>query len=1057
MTISSTAHPATDLIMRKLDIDQDAALLADMWNASDDQWPGTWNRGVPMTAAMARDWQLRQKSIDTLVWDTGTAFAGYCSFWASAEEPDVTYIALLNVAPAYQGYSLGRKFLVHFVQRSVELGATRLDLGTWSGNLKAVPLYKKCGFCWVPGTSVQMWNFMPTILALPCARPFFARHNWYQALKRTLAQSEDNEQWEGMRVFTYHFEAADEHLTVWIDREARRVTAIETNEFSVAAIASNIEPPRGLPTTLRWRLCNKRDRPMAVTLIATGNADLKLNHRATLQVAPGETVNLEAPVAINSTMADTDLQKRAPSITSLLLVDGEVIELGTGLRPRAAVEVSTYPDQITLMPNVQQTVRLHLRSHVPQALTATLSLTPEAGLTSDWTEQRVTLNPEGEAGLPLTLHATRAGVLALPINLSLELAGETIHLPVSNVQIFARPLGGVLAAHQGDSIRIENETMRLIIKQKGATIAIQHPISGEQLAEHIGYAAPPAWPNEFTSGIHALVLEQHGDRVIVTTTMESRESPGFVLRKQISANASPLWSIEYDFENRGSTPYHFHTYQWISADRAQAMLTLPLAPGLGRGPWEDFPGREDDEFKQARAYAERWGAIELPQATIGVFWPEDIEEILFGWEDFKSRSYSCPPQSRVRPGAMQIYVGTGDWRSVQQLWQRLQGQPTRQLLREPQPPLSARFEPAVIVGADGTAQSTLLIEHLRSRPLDVNAYLLLPEGWRSDIIEVSLPNFNWQCQYRRSVQFTTTMPPGIASGRIAIRSDEIDIDVDLPLLRLSDGRVVDVRETRYADQPVFTIANGQMEIDITPGFGGTISAVRTGNVNHLASPFPEVATIGWMSPWHGGLMPVLRMPGERNFPGDLWQQRFSATPIAYTDTQGIIWRGVRQQAELSEAKWRGLCVELDTLTPGGSSLLKLVFRLVNNTPLVRKVQQAGWLIFVQPDGNRANTVLWGAAYPLKPSERMVWMRSSHWVAAQNPATGRTLTLLSPHAETGVVSWGSDGNHGYLLAEQEVPAYGSVELRAYMILTDNLEEARRYRGMKDFFSTSAFIP
>ena len=43
----------------------------------------------------------------------------------------------------------------------------RRHLDTWPGNIKAVPLYKKTGYFWVPETDVHMENYVPLLLRLP--------------------------------------------------------------------------------------------------------------------------------------------------------------------------------------------------------------------------------------------------------------------------------------------------------------------------------------------------------------------------------------------------------------------------------------------------------------------------------------------------------------------------------------------------------------------------------------------------------------------------------------------------------------------------------------------------------------------------------------------------------------------------------------------------------------------------------------------------------------------------------------------------------------------------
>ncbi len=141
MATMTTPDAIEEYVLRSVDPERDAEKLVAMWQASDNQWPGTWSRGVPITAARIREWLKREKRIDALVWDTGDAIAGYCSLWEWPDEANVTYIALLNVAPQYQKLSLARRFLTHYVERVIELGSVRLDLHTWAGYLKAVPLY----------------------------------------------------------------------------------------------------------------------------------------------------------------------------------------------------------------------------------------------------------------------------------------------------------------------------------------------------------------------------------------------------------------------------------------------------------------------------------------------------------------------------------------------------------------------------------------------------------------------------------------------------------------------------------------------------------------------------------------------------------------------------------------------------------------------------------------------------------------------------------------------------------------------------------------------------
>ncbi|MGD1992149.1 MAG: GNAT family N-acetyltransferase [Anaerolineae bacterium] len=200
------------LRIRPLDIAADAEKLVEMWRASDDQWPGTFTRGISLSADWVQEWHRREEMLEVRVAEVDGRIVGYASLNPVRREEGVAYVHVINVRPDYQGRSIGRRLLTTFVERCAELGFHRVDLHTWSGNLKAVPLYKKTGFFWMPETSVWMLNFIPGILRFPLARPFFQDHDWYETLQRELNQQEDDEGWNGMRVFTYRWRAGGTYL-----------------------------------------------------------------------------------------------------------------------------------------------------------------------------------------------------------------------------------------------------------------------------------------------------------------------------------------------------------------------------------------------------------------------------------------------------------------------------------------------------------------------------------------------------------------------------------------------------------------------------------------------------------------------------------------------------------------------------------------------------------------------------------------------------------------------------------------------------------------------------
>ncbi|MBC7238179.1 MAG: hypothetical protein H5T69_20230, partial [Chloroflexi bacterium] len=288
-------------------------------------------------------------------------------------------------------------------------------LGTWSANFKAVPTYKKTGHFWTPDSSVWMQNFIPGALQLSLARPFFERHNWYTAYVRSLEQQEDDERWEGLKVFTQHWEADGESLTIWIDRQARAPMAVETDALQVAAIAENIEPLAGAETKIRWRVVNKATEPLPVYLHALGDKGLEIDHRDAFVVPGGETVERSAVVKIADDANGRKEDGTAPAVRSILRLGDKEVELFSGLRVQKPLSLDTDPAELSLAPKRRTALRLQLHSKMDRPAAAIIQLAPPSGLEVEWRQKRVELPAEGHLTIPLEVVPAGEGIYTLPV------------------------------------------------------------------------------------------------------------------------------------------------------------------------------------------------------------------------------------------------------------------------------------------------------------------------------------------------------------------------------------------------------------------------------------------------------------------------------------------------------------------------------------------------------------------------------------------------------------------------------------------------------------------
>ncbi len=1034
-----------DFIIRDSDMPADVEKLVAMWQASDDQWPGTLSRGVPITPQWVTDMYTELKKLNVYVAETAdrSRIVGYCSLCEREAEKNTAYLPTLNVQPDYQGLGLGRRLVQRCVNRCTEMGFHLLAIHTWPANLKSVPTYKKCGFFWVPDTGVYLLNFIPPIRQLPCAQDYFARHDWYATFKRELTQAEDDERWEGMKVFTYRWEEDGEALTVWADREAQRLTAVETDTFFAAAIADDIEPAKGMTTTMRWRVTNKQAHAVSVNLVASGNTHLKIEKRAALVLEPGATQEITAEVEIVADAPELQPGKPIPNVRTLFIIEGEVLELGTGMRPQKAIEIGAAPAHVTLFPGVAKTVHLQLHSRLKCDVDAAVRLTPAPGLSTDWAERAVTLPAQGHAGLPVTLRAEAGGVYPLLATAHFEGgAAQPERLP-----IFSLPFGSILEDSDDKETRLENEWVRLIIARKGGRMTFTATHSGARFASYYETIGPPFWPSELHEKLYDVALHQGEDgRITAVHSVASMDHPGIVVKRTVTMGGGPLIEINHTLGNSGATPHELQLSREMSFwQDGLITMTLPLQGGIVEGRFSEIAGRTGDIPEQPEAFAERWAAYKTADGTMGVLWDELCVKIQpMGYIEMLSPPLACAPQQWTPAGQTRLYFGPGDWRTVRAHARRLSGADT---IPEPLPAAArkfqdARLEPAPLLALDDGVTANFTVDNLRGQQLEGQARLTLPAGLSADRTTFALDGVTLTQPLHAPVALT--LPPVAAAyeGDVLLETRLFDQHIPVPIIRLGDRAEVAVTERDGA----FYVDNGRTRFGIAPKFGAALFQWEENGVNHARSPYPDPGMFSWMNPWYGGIMPCAMPTSEQGFPGKLHAGILSGVIVDMPDDRGIPWRGVRASSVLQTEELRGLVAEVDYLTVGHSNVLKVICRARNLTTAWRAFN-FHLLSFWQPDGTSEHNRLRSAALERKPNPWGNWAGTKHWVAVANEQTGRTLIQVSPYPVTWHIDWGDVGGHMACLNFMDTPPEGTLERVFYFALCPTWDEAQRYIALK----------
>ena len=956
--------------------------------------------------------------------------------------------------------------LTQMIELSIGLGFHQMDIETWPGNLKSVPLYKKVGFFWAPDTNVHMENFVPLIRQMPLAQDFFQKHNWYTTFKRELLQIEDDERRGAMKVYGYHWEEDGDKLSVWIDREAKAPTGVETTRLAAYAELDDIDPALGLTYPIRWRVVNKSHEPVNVSILANGDPGIQISHQSTFLLDRGEERVVEARFTVSPTIKPVKKDRPAPRIRTMFVIGGQVVELGTGVRSRQAIEISTEPAVPLLLPGQPSTIHVQLQNHLDRPLRGVVSLAPEPGLSVDWESlsREFHLDAQGYAGLPLTATCAQTSAVLLRFIASFEVGEETISTRPVRIPLFSLSPGGIAADigdsdDQGTVILVENEFFRLHCRTEGGRCALLDKVNDRPVASIREDLGPPFVPSELFFKAYDLSLERTGEGITARLRARSDNFPGLVLTKELNVSSSPVITLRYRLINEGTRTHvvQLNPRFWMG-DREKAQLTLPRAERIVQERAALFSSTHGDVPETPEGMAERWFAWRIDDFVLGPIWGDDVTKHQWEWSvlNFDRSSLTLEPGSLTEMPPFHIFAGPGDWADVRRIWQRLAGRErTRRTQLGPRRELEIGFDPSPVISLNGHANTSLRVDSLRKVALDGRLVIEPPDGWQAEPTEFAIDKLKHGQALVEPVQLSThSENVGAVTGTLRLEGSRFDVTKPFTLIRLGDGKSpVQVKETTTDSLSVFTVDNGQNRWQIAPGYHAGVVGWHAGesDTNQLRCAFPQKggAAMGWLKPWFGGIQPILNPDvfEQEGWPGKLHEEMFTPEICTRVDEHGIDWQGLCLSARLEREAFRGLRAEMEYLTLGRSDVLKVVYRLVNETNIYRHVVP-GLLTFCQIDGRYNNATLHSDGLQQKRTPAMTWTVVESWGAVTNPASDHTLVVVkgTPWSALELSDWGQDGGHLVCQQRTTIPPHSYKEMLVFLALTDSLDKARRYAAL-----------
>ncbi len=315
-----------------------AQKVADMWNLSKENWG---NENTIKTAQDVIDEENSHGNKALYLAMDNDEVVGYCSFGIYRYDSNATYLPLLNVRPDYHGKKVGKKLILKVIEDAIKEKEDRFDLFTWSGNVKAMPLYKKCGFFWERRkNTVHLMNFLPYIHHYEGIYEYFKVFDWYKDSKREIKQEQDGIKRDGFEFYDYHFENENHVLKLEFEKTSRKLTYIETDDYIIKTSIKKHELIFDNDYDITYEILNKTGKKLDITFKGYSNELVEYDYSNRLTIDNKCTVSTTFYVK-KYTKPIQDF-KTFLSLDTLITVNGTDILFGIGIYPKYPLDIKLH-------------------------------------------------------------------------------------------------------------------------------------------------------------------------------------------------------------------------------------------------------------------------------------------------------------------------------------------------------------------------------------------------------------------------------------------------------------------------------------------------------------------------------------------------------------------------------------------------------------------------------------------------------------------------------------------------------------------------------------------
>jgi len=873
--------------------------VADMWNESRESWGGD---ASVRTAEQVKQQEANSEDLFLYLALDGEKVVGYCGISEYKEDTNALYIRLLNVHPDYHGKKIGKQLVLKAVEKTVELGFPRIDLYTWPGNVKAVPLYKKCGFFWEDrDETTHLMNFIPLVMQNDFIKPYFKHLDWYQDNVRAIEVKPDGIKVNGFTYFEYVWENDTHFLRVQIEKSGRGIRLIETNDILIEASLKEHTQIEGRESAINFAVKNKSVEPVNARIAGNKNDRINVSGEQTVTIQHDYTFELPVDIKEGEEPNEWVTHPRVEISTNL---NGLSSLFAIGIYPKKAIKVKTIYQPSRYNTNKEQYVYLELENHLKKHAEVMIELPDNHDVQWEQAVHKTTIDEKGMVKIPFTIK--KYGFLQSECTIKVQCDAEQYEW--KETLAFSLPSFGIKAGgYDKEYLYLQNGYYKVLVRKRDNIITIgNYERTGQRTA-----IVPPKFGKPYIGELSKKRVSHyewnHNDTAATMKLYYEVQKPyAMKLALCFELFSEGLLNYWLELENLGDSqvndlfiyqPIQHHILQtYIPMKNEVIYFSDPRMTNFGELNSKDVTGN--------------WIFSDDQKDPHGITWDESVKLGFEGWYFYLEEELG-----RIHPSEKQqsrpIQFSLGAIKNVQEFQVFANELTTNHSLTKELELRPESFNPVMKNG------KTLVLKRIQNRYFHGKLTIQEPER----VQEISVQQEDNQ---DFKIDFLSNSL-GFVPIEYGLESESQKVQGSMLLLN-EDQTEINMTKVEEDHHISFIIENGDLTFKAAASYFPALYSLSYKGQEWLDTFYPEPKPKAWWNPWAGGMRSYLNGVSLFSYMKEDSESRF----VKKVDHAQNEWHGMVMETTLKEhEKWKGLNIKQYFLTLPGVPILAHFTELVH--------------------------------------------------------------------------------------------------------------------------------